>query len=55
MEAWSVLFVFALVWLEVGWDLFIFVEAVTDLFSVVVVVVVVVTMVVVWATAVLVA
>jgi hypothetical protein len=62
LEAWSVLFVFALVWPEVGWDLFIFVvvglevtEAVTDLFSVVVVVVVVVTMVVVWATAVLVA
>lgn len=62
MEAWSVLFVLALVWLEVGWDLFIFVvvglemtEAVTDLFSVVVVVVVVMTVVVVWATAVLVA
>jgi hypothetical protein len=62
LEALSVLFVFALVRLEVGWDLFIFVvvglevtEAVTDLFSVVVVVVVVTMVVVVWATAVLVA
>jgi hypothetical protein len=62
LEAWSVLFIFVLVGLEVGWDLFIFVvvglevtEAVTDLFSVVEVVVVVVTVVVVvWATAVLV-
>jgi hypothetical protein len=51
LEAWSVLFVFVLVWLEVGWEV---TEAVTDLFSVVVVVVVTM-VVVVWATAVLVA